>query len=205
MFGGSSSGKGLGRASGKGARKGPHIVWDGPIGPNFFGEAVYEFLVECKSEFSNNIPLRGYNNRKEEWPKCSHGEDCIVQMMTEGMDEGRHFFRCPRAWSSEAPEGYKFARWVDPPPFHPHVEYIYYLQNCIFDLEREVSAGNVEDDINTDDTNSQEVLCTDSYCKCPYHKNKGPTPPPPPPPPPPPSMGGYYGEGATQFSMWGHY
>ena len=106
--------------------------------------------------------------------------------------------------SSEAPEGYKFARWVDPLPIHPHAEYIYYLQNRIFDLEREVSAANVEDNINSDNTDSQEVLCTDPYCKCPYHKNKGP-PPPPPPPLPPTSMGGYYGEGSTQFARWNQY
>ena len=49
-----------------------------------------------------------------------------------------------------------------------------------FALEREVSAADVEDNINNDDTDSQEVLCTNPYCKYPYHKNKGPPPPPPP-------------------------
>ena len=93
MSGGSSSGKGFGRGSGKGGRKGPPIVWDGPtVGPEFFGEAVYEFPVECKSDFSKDSPLMGYNNRREEWPKYSHGEDCVVQTMTEGTDGGRRFF-----------------------------------------------------------------------------------------------------------------
>ena len=79
MSGGSSSGKGFGRGSGNGGRKGPPIVWDGPtVGPEFFGEAVYEFPVECKSDFSKDSPLRGYDNHREEWPKCSHGEDCVV-------------------------------------------------------------------------------------------------------------------------------
>ena len=73
-------------------------MWDGPVGTEFFGEAVYEFLVEYKSDFSNDSLLRGYDNRIEEWPKCSHGEDCVVQMMTDGTDGGCHFFRCPRAW-----------------------------------------------------------------------------------------------------------
>ena len=41
-----------------------------------------------------------------------------------------------------------------------------------------VSVGDVED---TDDTDSQQLLCTDTYCKCPYHKNNGPPPPSPPP------------------------
>ena len=98
MSGGSSSGKGFGRGSEKGERKGAPIVWDGPIGPNFFGEAVYKFPAECKSAFSDNNLLRGYDNRKEEWPKYSHGKDCVVQMMTEGADGGRRFFICPRAW-----------------------------------------------------------------------------------------------------------
>ena len=100
ISGGSSSAKGFGRRSGKGRRKGPPIVWeDGPtVGPEFFGEAVYEFPVECKSDFSKDSPLRGYNNRREEWPKYPHGEDCVVQMMTDGTDGGRRFFRCPFAW-----------------------------------------------------------------------------------------------------------
>jgi len=84
-----------------------------------------------------------------------------VQMLTEGADGGRRFFKCPRAWvdinnvrllhmllffattnnrymfqSSEAPDNCGFVRWVDPPPIHPHQEYIKYLQNRIFDLER---------------------------------------------------------------------
>ena len=63
-----------------------------------------------------------------------------------------------------------------------------------------VSAGDIEDNINSDDTDSQEVLCTDPYCKCLYHKNKGP--PPPPPPQQLTSIGGYYGEGSIQFARW---
>ena len=99
MSGGSSTAKGFSHGSRKGGRKGPPIVWDGPtVGPEFFGEDVYEFLVECKSDFTKDSPLRGYDYRSEEWPKCSHGEDCVVQMMTEGTDGGCRFFRCPRAW-----------------------------------------------------------------------------------------------------------
>ena len=100
MSGRSYSAKGFGRGSGKGGRKGPPIVWDdGPtVGPEFFGEAVYKFPVECKSNFTKNSPLRGYDHRREEWSKCSHGEDCVVQMMTDETDGGRRFFRCPRAW-----------------------------------------------------------------------------------------------------------
>lgn len=38
------------------------------------------------------------DNRKEYWPKCMHDKDCLVQMMTKGVDGGHHFFEVPRAW-----------------------------------------------------------------------------------------------------------
>ena len=98
MPGGSSSRKGFGAGRGKGVRKGPPIVWEGSVGPEIYPEPVYEFPIQSKSDFSTTKPLRGYDNRKEDWPKCMHGEDCVVQMMTEGEDGGRHFFKYPRAW-----------------------------------------------------------------------------------------------------------
>jgi len=107
--------------------------------------------------------------------------------------------------SSEAEENCGFTRWVDPRPIYPHQQYIYYLQDCIFDLEREASSGKKDDkdDDNSNGAGSQKTLYTDPYCNCPYHKKKGP--PPPSPPPPPPTIGGYCGEGATQFVMWEHH
>ena len=85
MFGGS-----CGR--GKAGRKGPPIVWKGSIGPDFFPEAVFEFPV--KRDFINDTPLRGYDNRKEDWPKCMHGKYSLVQMCDNATDGGRHFFKC---------------------------------------------------------------------------------------------------------------
>ena len=82
----------------KGGRKGPPVVWEGSIGPGSFSKAVYEFPVESRSDFTKETPLRGYDNRREDWPKCMHGEDCLVQMCAEGTDGGRRFFKCPRAW-----------------------------------------------------------------------------------------------------------
>jgi len=70
-------------------------VWEGSIGPEFFLEAVYEFLVESKSDFTKETPLRGYDNRREDWPKCMHGEDCLVQMCAEGTDGGCCFLQVP--------------------------------------------------------------------------------------------------------------
>ena len=90
MFGGSSRGRGK--------EKGTTIRWEGPLGPDFFEEALYErFPVESKSNFTKEAPLRGYDEWKEEWQKCMHGEDCLVQMFIEGIDGGRRFFKCPRA------------------------------------------------------------------------------------------------------------
>ena len=74
-------------------------MWEGSLGLDFFEEALYErFPVESKSDFTKETPLRGYDEQKEEWPKCMHGEDCLVQMFTKGIDGGRRFFKCPRAW-----------------------------------------------------------------------------------------------------------
>ena len=98
MSGGSFSGKGFSKGKGKAGKKGPAIVWEGSLGPDFFPEAVFEFPEQSKREFTKQTPLKGYDNRTEEWPKCMYGEECLVQMCTDGMDGGRRFFKCPRAW-----------------------------------------------------------------------------------------------------------
>ena len=69
-------------------------MWEGPVGPEIYPEPVFEFPVQSKSEFTTTKPLRGYDNRKEDWSKCMHGEDCLVQMMTKGEDGGCRFFKC---------------------------------------------------------------------------------------------------------------
>ena len=62
----------------RGGTKRTPIVWEGSIGPNFFEEPVYQFLLESKSDFTKECPLKRYDKRKEDWPKCMHGEDCLV-------------------------------------------------------------------------------------------------------------------------------
>ena len=101
--------------------------------------------------------------------------------------------------SSADEDGCGFVRWVDPAPIHPHQEYIEYLQNRIFDLEMNIGDNGTEDDDNNNVAVSQETICSDPYCNCPCHKKEGDLPPPPP------TMGGYYGEGATQYARWPHY
>ena len=68
-----ASGKGFGFGRGKGARKGPPIVWPSSISPEDFPEAVYEFPFESMSDFTKETHLRGYDNRIEDWTKCMHG------------------------------------------------------------------------------------------------------------------------------------
>ena len=74
MSRGSSREKGFGSGRGKGGTKGTPIVWEGSLSPNFFEEPVYQFPLESKSDFTKECSLRGYDNRKEDWPKCMHGE-----------------------------------------------------------------------------------------------------------------------------------
>jgi hypothetical protein len=64
-------------------------VWEGSLGLEDFDEPVYHFPIETKRDFNKECPLRGYDNRKEHWPKYRHGEDCLVQMFVEGLDGGR--------------------------------------------------------------------------------------------------------------------
>jgi hypothetical protein len=50
----------------------------------FFEEAVFNFPVQSKKDFNKDVRLRSYDNRREDWLKCMHGEDCLVQMFVEG-------------------------------------------------------------------------------------------------------------------------
>jgi hypothetical protein len=68
----------------KGVGKGPPICYDGPLGPNYFEEAAYEFPVQIKNDFNKEVRLWYYDKRREDWSKCMHGEDCLVQMFVEG-------------------------------------------------------------------------------------------------------------------------
>jgi hypothetical protein len=95
----SSSGRGKGVAKGNpNPWKGDHNAWDGSLGPEDFSEAVERFPEQSKGDFSREAPLKNYEKWREPWPKYRHGEDCLVQMFTDGgSDGGRRFFKCPRA------------------------------------------------------------------------------------------------------------
>ena len=105
--------------------------------------------------------------------------------------------------SSDAPENCGFTRWVYPAPIDSVQEFIEYLQIKIFDLECQVNHYEEVSEANKDNAAaSQDDPCTIPYCNCPFHKKKGPAAPAPPPAPP--AMGGYCGEGSTQFATWGY-
>ncbi|KAL6634140.1 hypothetical protein ACP70R_026811 [Stipagrostis hirtigluma subsp. patula] len=79
-------------------------------------------------------------------------------------------------------------RWVDPEHHYYIQEYINYLHDRIFDLEREIQAADAQ-------------LCSNPKCRCPCHSNYSSPPPspsvgghpPPPAPPPPTGATGPYG------------
>jgi hypothetical protein len=78
MSSGSSQGKGSKNEREKCVGKGPPIGYDGPLGPNYFEDAAYEFSVQSKRDFNKEVRLRSYDNKREDWPKCMYGEDCLV-------------------------------------------------------------------------------------------------------------------------------
>jgi hypothetical protein len=75
MSGRSSSSRGREKV----VRKGPPIVWEGSLGPDSFEEPIEQFSLESKSDFTRERPLRSYDNRMEDCPKCHDGKDCVVE------------------------------------------------------------------------------------------------------------------------------
>ena len=66
-------------ASGKGKGKGTDpVVWPGSYGPDWYPDPLDNFPLEGKKDFHPPSRLRPYDNRKEEWPKCCHGDNCVV-------------------------------------------------------------------------------------------------------------------------------
>jgi hypothetical protein len=170
-------------------RKGPLIVWEDSLGPYSFEEPIEQFPLESKSDFTRERPLKSYDNRTEDWPKCRHGEDCVVQMYNDFDGGGRRFFRCPRGFvfpfnshfsylhlvckntywymcfpDSNCLDNCGFTRWVDPPPIYPHQQYITYLQGRIFDLEYSPESGNRDKSEDDSINDAEKPLCNNSYC-----------------------------------------
>ena len=86
--------------SGKG-KGGAPVVWPGSYGPDWYPDPLEHFPLQGKKDFRPPVFLRPYDTRKEEWPKCCHGENCVMQVYHAGPEDGgRLFFRCPRGWVS---------------------------------------------------------------------------------------------------------
>ena len=87
-------------ASGKGKGTDP-VVWPRSYGPDWYPDPLENFPLQGKKYFRTPSRLRPYDNRKEEWPKCCHGDNCVVQVYSNGgLHGGRRFFKCPRRWVS---------------------------------------------------------------------------------------------------------
>jgi hypothetical protein len=72
MSGGSSRGKGKGKAG----TKGTPFLWEGSLGPEDFKEALYDrFTLKSKYDFTKEAPLRGYDDRKK-----SGQNTCMVRI-----------------------------------------------------------------------------------------------------------------------------
>jgi hypothetical protein len=77
-------GKGVRNERGEGWREVTSHLFRWPLGLDFFEETTYNFPVQSKRDFNKEVWLRSYNNRKEDWPNCMHGEDYLVKMFVEG-------------------------------------------------------------------------------------------------------------------------
>ncbi|RCV22949.1 hypothetical protein SETIT_4G260700v2 [Setaria italica] len=116
---------------------------------------------------------------------CHHGVPCVVQLYDGYGDGSRRFFQYP------------YGLWVDPPLPEPTQEYIHYLKCKIFDPERKVEDLQSEFAMNPWAIDiAGTLICTDPWCKCPYHHNKDR------PLSPPSSRGaGYNGAGPSKPSQ----
>ncbi|WVZ62634.1 hypothetical protein U9M48_012355 [Paspalum notatum var. saurae] len=193
-----------GRGRGRGRRGNPphHFVWEGSFGPEEYEPPLEQFPLEGIHTFVGARRLRPYDDRREEWPKCAHGEHCVVQVFDSWIDGGRRFYRCPNGYDYYDMGKCRFAKWVDPPN-HQHIEeYISYLKDRIHELEGKVKSLEEDEDKKTPLVVSLEddPLCPDPFCKCPYHPRSDW------PPKSPPSGGhGFYEEGGSSHFPSAHY
>ncbi|WVZ74513.1 hypothetical protein U9M48_022685, partial [Paspalum notatum var. saurae] len=193
-----------GRGRGRGRRGNPphHFVWEGSFGPEEYEPPLEQFPLEGIHTFVGARRLRPYDDRRDEWPKCAHGEHCVVQVFDSWIDGGRRFYRCPNGYDYYDMGSCRFTKWVDPPN-HQHIdEYISYLKDRIHDLECKVKSLEEDDEKKTRLVISLEddPLCPDPFCKCPYHPRSDW------PPKSPPSRGhGFYEEGGSSHFSSAHY
>jgi hypothetical protein len=72
-----------------------------------------ELWHQQSENFEANFPLKGNSDSRSMcdvrsyapkqtvlWPRCSHGEFCVMQVYQGWNNSGRHFWHCPYAWVS---------------------------------------------------------------------------------------------------------
>jgi hypothetical protein len=61
------------------------------------------FPLKGKSDFRLMRDVRSYAPKQTVlWPRCSHGEFCVVQVYQGWNNSGRRFWHCPYAWVSNS-------------------------------------------------------------------------------------------------------
>jgi hypothetical protein len=62
---------------------------------------VANFPLKGKSDFTSMREVRSYAPKQSVlWPRCSHGELCVMQVYEGWNNSGRRFWHCPYAWVS---------------------------------------------------------------------------------------------------------
>ena len=81
---------------------------DGSLGPALWSQQDPEFNsnfpVLDKRDFKSMRDVRKYApNQMVNWPRCAHGEFCVMQIYQGWDNSGRRFWHCSRAWVSKTP------------------------------------------------------------------------------------------------------
>lgn len=80
---------------------------DASFGPALWTEQDPEFRsnfpVLGKRDFQSMRDVRSYApNQPVNWPRCAHGEFCVMQVYQGWNNSGRRFWHCPFEWVSKA-------------------------------------------------------------------------------------------------------
>jgi hypothetical protein len=62
------------------------------------------FPVLDKRDFKSMCDVRKYEpNQTVNWPRCAHGEFCVMRVYQGWNNSGRRFWHCSQAWVSKTP------------------------------------------------------------------------------------------------------
>ena len=70
------------------------------------------FPLQEKRDFKSMRDVRSYApNQPVNWPRCAHGDFCVMQVYQGWNNSGRRFWHCPRAWVSKAVWHFSIIFW----------------------------------------------------------------------------------------------